>query len=131
MKKFTGWSKVYQAVKILLLLSALALSGTAARAQTTPTHVTGTFKTPGNQTPAQAGLKQIATIVSTAVYGSVDFQPWDMGKNAPTSLLCGNVTYPAQPVRAWLKSDGTLIDQAAAAGVDLIPNAGCLPIGAV
>src|SRR5882724_6521367 len=109
--------------------AALTCSGTfvpIAKGQTTPTHLTGTFKTPQNLTPAAAGLKQIATIVATPVFGQIDFQPWDAGRNAPTALLCGSTTYPPQPVRAWLKGDGTAIANDATAGVDLIPTAGCL-----
>jgi len=100
-------------------------------AQTIP-HVTGTFKTPANQTPAQAGLKTVATIGATAVYGSVDFQPYDSAGNKPTRILCGGITYVPQRVRAWIKGDGTLVDNAtAAAGVDLVPTAGCAPTGLV
>ncbi len=119
-------------ILLLALASAvlLAAAGPAA-AQTTPTHVTGTFKTPGNQTPTEAGLKKVATISTTAVYGSIDFEPFDSAGNRPVRILCGGITYVPQPVRAWIKGDATMIANDATAGVDLIPTAGCTPSGLV
>lgn len=115
----------------ILFLVALLFCGAGARAQTVP-HVTGTFKTPGNLTPSAAGLRTIATIGATPVYGSVDFQPYDSSGNKPTRILCGGITYIPQTVRAWIKGDGTLVDNAtAAAGVDLVPTEGCTPAGLV
>jgi hypothetical protein len=100
-------------------------------AQTIP-HVTGIFKTPGNQTPTQAGLRQLTAIAGTPVYGSVDFTPYDPAANRPTRVLCGGTTFPPQPVRAWVKGDGTLVDDfTAAAGVNLVPTIGCQPDGLV
>ena len=101
----------------------------ALSAQTIP-HVTGTFKTPENNTPSEAGLRALATIGATPVYGSVDFVPTDTAANRPTRILYNGVTYPPQPVRAWIKGDGTLVDDyTAAAGVDLVPTIGATPTG--
>src|SRR5207245_7457920 len=79
-----------------------------------------------------AGLKVMATIGSTPVYGSIDFQPYDSAGNKPTRILCGGITYIPSRVRGWIKGDGTLVDNyTAAAGVDIVPNAGCTPTGLV
>lgn len=119
-------------MKRALLIVVVGLWAAAAQAQVTPTHITGTFRTPSNQTPVQAGLKSIATIGATAVYGTVDFQPYDALGNKPTRILCGGATYLPQRVRGWIKGDGTLVDNAtAAAGVDLVPTIGCTPSGLV
>jgi hypothetical protein len=116
---------------VTFLLGALFFFCGSGAAQTVP-HVTGVFKTPGNQTPQAAGLRSIATIGATAVYGSIDFQPYDSSGNKPTRILCGGVTYIPQKVRAWIKGDGTLVDNATgAAGVDLVPTQGCTPAGLV
>jgi hypothetical protein len=116
---------------VTFLLGALFFFCGSGAAQTVP-HVTGMFKTPGNQTPQAAGLRSIATIGATAVYGSIDFQPYDSSGNKPARILCGGVTYIPQKVRAWIKGDGTLVDNATgAAGVDLVPTQGCTPAGLV
>ena len=112
-------------------LAILFLFAGVASAQTIP-HVTGTFKTPEGKTPSQAGLRSIATINAVPVYGSVDFQPYDSSGNKPTRILCGGITYIPQRVRGWIAGDGTLVDNyTAAAGVSLVPNAGCTPTGLV
>src|SRR5581483_9671249 len=126
-----GFSLRGGALGLTFLLGALFLFCGSGAAQTVP-HVTGTFKTAGNQTPLAAGLRSIATIGATVVYGSVDFQPYDSTGNKPTRILCGGVTYIPQKVRAWIKGDGTLVDNATgAAGVDLVPTQGCTPAGLV
>ena len=108
----------------LFLLAAPAIS-----AQTIP-RVTATFKTPENKTPAAAGLRVVATIAGISVHGTVDFVPVDAGGNRVTRILCGSITYVPQNARGWIKGDGTLMDRAGAAGVDLVPTAGCTPAGA-
>ncbi len=110
---------------ILLLLAALP-----AAAQTVP-RVTATFKTPENKTPAAAGLKVVATIASVAVYGTVDFVPYDAAGNRVTRILCGATTYVPSNVHGWIKGDGTLMDAAGVAGVKLIPTEDCTPAGLV
>lgn len=112
-------------------LAVVALSALTARAQTIP-RVSATFKTPENKTPLAAGLKVVATLHDSmgnavSAYGTVDFVPFDTSGNKVTSILCGAKTYVPQNVRGWIKSDGTLMDRAAAAGVDLVPTTGCLP----
>jgi hypothetical protein len=115
----------------ILLFALLCILPVAAQAQTIPL-VTGTFKTPAGQTPVQAGLAQVATINATAVYGSIDFVPTDSAGNRPTRILCGGITYLPQPVRGWVKGDGTLVDNnTAASGVSLVPTIGCTPAGLV
>jgi len=91
--------------------------------------VTATFKTPENKTPAAAGLRVSATIASISVYGTVDFVPFDAAGNRVTRILCGSVTYVPQNVRGWIKGDGTLMDRAGVAGVNLVPTVGCSPAG--
>ena len=114
----------------VFLFGAAMLAGKAS-AQTIP-HVTGTFKTPEGKTPSAAGLKAMATIGATPVYGTIIFQPFDSSGNKPARILCGGITYVPQQVRGWIKGDGTLVDNyTAAAGVDLVPNAGCTPAGLV
>jgi hypothetical protein len=105
-------------------LFALLLCATPLGAQT-GTHITGTFKTAGNQTPVQAGLAQTAVIVAAAVYGSIDFVPIDPITKNPVKLRCGGITYIPQPVRLWIRGDGAMIDAAAALGTDLIPASSC------
>ena len=116
-------------------LSALTLAllafATAVRAQAPLTNVTGTFLTPGGQTPAAAGLRAIATIGGASVYGTVDFTPLNSAANLPNAILCGGVTYIPQPVRGWISATGTLLNNAGAAGVNLVPNIGCQPAGLV
>ena len=114
--------------KLVLALSLCHVATLPLPAQTIP-RVTATFKTPENKTPSAAALKVVATIASVAVYGTVDFVPFDAAGNRVTRILCGSVTYLPQNVRGWIKADGTLMDRAGLAGVDLVPTAGCTPAG--
>lgn len=111
-------------------LCAAAIIATTAHAQTIP-HVTGTFLTPGGKTPSDANLKQIATISSTPVYATIDFQIWDNYGRKPSAILCGGITYLPQKVRGWIRGDGQLIDGTGAIGVDLLPEIGCTPASLV
>ncbi len=106
---------------------AFLLFAAAAAAQNTT--VVGTFKTQGGQTPAQAGLKSVATIGATVVYGYVDFVATDLAALRPRELTYGGITFPPQNVRGWIRGDGVLINPAEAAGVLLIPTVGSSPAG--
>ena len=129
-KRFARRARTEKRARDLLVLLLLTLVYPSALAAQTIPRVTATFKTPENKTPSAAGLRVVATISSIAAYGTVDFVPVDSSGNQITRILCGGVTYQPQRVRAWIKSDGTLFDRAGAAGVDLVPTAGCTPAGA-
>jgi hypothetical protein len=118
--------------KILLCLAALQLWNLATAppaAAQTGTQVTATWKTQQGLTPSGAGLKQLATIGATAVYGRVDFVAVDTARNAVREITCGGVTYGPQNVRGWIRGDGVMIDSAGNAYVRLIPTVGCTPSG--
>lgn len=94
------------------------------------TRVNGTFKTQDQLTPSAAGLKVLATIGATPVYGRVTFRSVDTGRNnAPREITCGGITHPPQNVPGWIKGDGTLMGGDEVAGVLLIPTEGCTPTG--
>src|SRR6266571_4629561 len=130
-RKSGTWMKKSPLLFFLIGAAEALVLTVPAAAQTIP-HVSGTFKTPEGKTPSQAGLRSIATIGAVAVYGTIDFQPFDSQGNRPTRILCGGITYIPQRVRGWIKGDGTLVDNyTGAAGVDLIPDIGCTPAGLV
>ena len=104
------------------------LFGTTAAAQGA-TRITGTFKTAGAQTPTEAVLRQVDTVATIAVYGTVDFHPTDSAGRTVNSIVCGGVTYVPQNVRAWIKGDGQIIDITGTLGVVVVPTIGCQPVG--
>ncbi|HWQ03120.1 MAG TPA: hypothetical protein VNL38_01445, partial [Candidatus Nitrosotenuis sp.] len=113
----------------ILLCVLCALCGESLFAQS-GTQVTATWKTQQGLTPSAAGLKQLATIGATAVYGRVDFVAVDTGRsNQVREITCGGVTYIPQNVRGWIKADGVMIDSSGNAYVRLIPTVGCTPAG--
>jgi hypothetical protein len=101
------------------------------------TQVTGTFKTEDHKSPSAAGLAVLGCIDaaqtppictgSAPYYGTVVFRSVDALKR-PSALRCGT-TYPPQRVPGYLQAEGTLADSAGAAGVRLVPTAGCEPAG--
>jgi hypothetical protein len=115
-------------VLALLLLCAIAAPPALAQCSTT---LTGTFKTPSGLTPAAAGLDAGETIAAIATYGKLEFVAYDSFGKRATRIICGAVSYIPQPVVAWIKSDGTIINAAGANSVTLVPTAGVTPTGLV
>jgi len=115
----------------LCALCLAAASGQSAWAQNT--RVTGTFLTQEGKTPAQAGLKVVATIAGTSVYAKVTATVHDLSAypNQARELSLSGITYYPGQVLGFIKSDGTLIDYAAAAGIRLIPTLPASPSGLV
>jgi len=109
---------------------ALLCCATTVSAQTTTT-LTGTFKTPQAQTPAQAGLDAGQTIATIATYGTLEFTPWDSSAKKAVRMLNGAVTVGPQPVVCWIKSDGTIMDHAGTNSCTLVTTDGSTPTGVV
>ena len=101
-------SHVLKGFVILVVLLGIALPG---KAQTTT--ITATFKTPSGLTPAAANLKPITTVNGTQVYGTAEFDPYDLSGNRSTRIVCGGITFLPQSVRGWIRGDGALVDSSA------------------
>ena len=118
--------------KILRLALVLLASAGPAAAQTGTT-ITGTFKTAGQQTPAQAGLKIIKSVATINVYGTVSFVPGTVDAAGRfvvvREVTCGGVTYVPQPTIGYIRDTGVLMDEAGGTGVKQVPNSGCSPAG--
>jgi len=117
-------------LKALLLLAVLLASVTPLGAQTTA--ISGTFKTPGGQTPAAGNLKPVTTINGTPVYGTAEFDPYDMNGNHSRRIVCGGITFLPQSVRGWIRGDGVLVNaNASVTSVSLVPTKNCQPANPV
>jgi len=122
---------------LFCLVCTAAWPGSAGLAGAQNTQVTATFRTEDHKSPSAAGLAVLGCIDaamappvctgSAPFYGTVVFRSVDALKR-PSALRCG-ITYPPQRVPGYLQADGTLANSAGAAGVRLVPTAGCQPTG--
>lgn len=117
---------VPELIKLLRQLALLLLFVMPAAAQNTT--VTGTFKTQQQQTPGQAGLEVWRVINGVNVYGYVEFTAKDVAGRQIRELTYAGVTF-IPPVRGYLDINGQVINNAAQAGVLMVPNAGATPSG--
>lgn len=117
-------------MKKLLSLMLLALGFAASTLGQTA--ITGTFKTPAGQTPAQAALKAITVVNGVPVYGTADYDPYDQFGARATRISCAGVTFLPQTVHGWIRGDGLLVsNDASATQIPLIPTKGCQPANLV